>query len=67
MNDKEFCLFLFASGNKIMLQGFRIILEAHGLIKSVGSEAMLSPGPKSLSLSPCWVECRGLVRFHTGA
>lgn len=69
MNDKLFCPFLFASENKIMLQGFSIILEAQGLIKSVRSEAMLSPGPISLSLSPCCTECRGpgptLVRFHT--
>lgn len=57
MNDKEFCPFLFASENKIMLQGFSLELEAQGLFKA-GSLAPLSPGPVSLCHSPCWAERR---------
>lgn len=57
MNDKEFCPFLFASENKITLQGFSLVLEAQGLFK-VGSLAPLSPGPISLSHSPCWAKRR---------
>lgn len=59
INDKQFCPFLFASENKITLQGFSIILEAQRLFKA-GSAAPLIPGPIPLSLCPCWAERRCL-------
>lgn len=51
MNHKQFCSFLSASENKIMLQGF----------SKVGSAALLSPRLISLSRSPCWAESAALA------
>lgn len=51
MNGKQFCSFLSASENKIMLQG----------LSKVGSAALLSPRLVLLSWSPCWAQSTALA------